>query len=489
MYTILHISDLHRSAQEPVTNETLLASLLADRDHYVTETPSIPAPDAIVVTGDLIQGARLGATDWATAVAEQYDVAYEFLASLAERMLDGDRSRLVILPGNHDVCWNTARKAMRQVPRDAEPDGIPEALFQPTSEYRWSWRDRAVFKIEDKVVYHRRLDAYWNFAERFYSDCTLLFSVERSRGFNAFELADGQIVVAVFESLYGNDCYCCRGSIKAGDVARCSLALRDAQKPWQLRIAAWHHNVQGPPAGADFMDVQTVHEMIGNGFRLGLHGHQHLAEATAHYIHLPEQQAMAVVSAGSLCAGSRELPRGIDRQYNMIIIGDDFCSARVHVREMQRGHQFGRVTRGPFGIDGSIGLTWERPTDAFGRTVNPREDYERKAIIRAEALLHSNQAEQAYRILQQVSAPSNSYARTLRIEAGRKSSQWSDIARLLAVPTSSDELLALVGALINQALFDAASAALAQYAGPLGIPKNICDDLEAKINIRRNIRR
>ena len=57
MFSILHISDLHRSANEPIRNETLVAALLQDRDRYTTETPQIPSPNAIVVSGDLIHGA------------------------------------------------------------------------------------------------------------------------------------------------------------------------------------------------------------------------------------------------------------------------------------------------------------------------------------------------------------------------------------------------------------------------------------------------
>lgn len=64
MYTILQISDLHRSRDEPVDNDTLVAALLGDRDRYIGETPIVPSPDAIVVSGDLIQGAPIGAPNW-----------------------------------------------------------------------------------------------------------------------------------------------------------------------------------------------------------------------------------------------------------------------------------------------------------------------------------------------------------------------------------------------------------------------------------------
>ncbi|MFZ3178763.1 MAG: hypothetical protein WBO09_23815 [Methylocystis silviterrae] len=53
MFTILHISDLHRSREEPVDNDSLIAALLGDGDRYLGEMPPVPRPGAIVVSGDL----------------------------------------------------------------------------------------------------------------------------------------------------------------------------------------------------------------------------------------------------------------------------------------------------------------------------------------------------------------------------------------------------------------------------------------------------
>ena len=117
MFSILHISDLHRSSEEPVNNNSLLAALLADRDRYAGETPRIPPLGAIVVSGDLIQGARIGAPNWQQSMKDQYAVANSFLTALCERFLDSDRSRMVLIPGNHDVCWNTSQLRDETGPR------------------------------------------------------------------------------------------------------------------------------------------------------------------------------------------------------------------------------------------------------------------------------------------------------------------------------------------------------------------------------------
>lgn len=99
MFSILHISDLHRSPDDPIDNSTLLEALLADRDRYVVEAVPVRAPDAIVVSGDIIHGASLGIANWAVEIKNQYEVAEAFLSSLVDQFLDGDKSKLVLCPG------------------------------------------------------------------------------------------------------------------------------------------------------------------------------------------------------------------------------------------------------------------------------------------------------------------------------------------------------------------------------------------------------
>ena len=114
-YTLLHISDLHRSPEDPIGNEALLSSLVSDFARAQTETPSFYNPDAIIVSGNVIQGALLNDPHHAHIVEEQYNVALQLLESLTDRFLDGDHTRVVIVPGNHDVEWNVAYSAMQAV--------------------------------------------------------------------------------------------------------------------------------------------------------------------------------------------------------------------------------------------------------------------------------------------------------------------------------------------------------------------------------------
>jgi hypothetical protein len=62
-FSILHISDLHRSPHDPISNGELVSALVGDRDRYIDEEPAIPVPEAIVVSGGLIQGVPLNAAN------------------------------------------------------------------------------------------------------------------------------------------------------------------------------------------------------------------------------------------------------------------------------------------------------------------------------------------------------------------------------------------------------------------------------------------
>ena len=482
MFSILHISDLHRSARDPITNDTLVAALLADRDRYVLETPEVPCPKAIVVSGDLVHGAPRGA-DYRTAIGQQYEVTYDLLARLADRLLDGDRCSVVIVPGNHDCCWNTAMAAMQIVAPEDEPTDIESALLAPGSSYRWSWRERRLYNIRDAELYRQRLDAYWDFVERFYEGADLVWPISRTRGFNLFDLDGGRIVVAAFESLHGNDCYSAPGAIADGVVSRCDLELRDSGSRHRLRVAVWHHGTYGPPQRADYMDVAAVHEMIGVGFRLGMHGHQHHAQTAVQYLHQPDA-ALAVVGAGSLCAGGTELPRGIDRQYNVVAIDDEYDRARVHVREMGAGNQFTRTHRSGFGVDGAVVLRWTLPADLMGRPIDLSSKADAEAIDAAEAAIRAGDGEGALLALERTDGLRSSYARRLFLKAAEMLGRLDLVVAATSNPENAGDLVLLVDALEKRNEVGRARAALERHADRVGLAVHVRRGLEERLDVR-----
>jgi Calcineurin-like phosphoesterase len=436
--SILHLSDLHRSKTEPLDNDALIGALMADRGRYLVGTPPVPSPSAVVVSGDLVQGALLDDLSFNDTLASQYSDAYELLSRLADKFLDGDRSQFVVVPGNHDVCWNTSIAAMEQVDLSEIPQDLWSAINNPGSDYRWSWKHQRLYRIRDKSKYNTRLENYWKTIHKFYDGTTLPISFDTTRGFNIFEICQQKIIVAAFDTTESNDCFCYIGEISPGIIARCAMAINEQGKDYKLKMAVWHHSTQGPPRHADYMDVDSVYTMIGHGFSLGLHGHQHISATGSYSIHLPDKEKMAVVSAGSVCAGSRELPRGINRQYNVLVLEDEFQTARVHVREMTNGGHFAQKTSGDF-LFGYVSLNLG-DEKVLKRHATPLGKSEVSAIFEAEGAIKNGKANDALIALNRVKDRSNGYRHRLSIEANQILGNWPELLNEIGTPVNESEL-------------------------------------------------
>ena len=147
---------------------------------------------------------------------------------------------------------------------------------------------------------------------------------------------------------------------------------------------------------------------------------------------------MAVVGAGSLCAGSMELPRGVDRQYNLIVIDDDFAQARVHVREMAEGNQFTGKRDGAF-LGGSVEVSWQPPTHITRGKVSAQGANEQRAIFEAEEALRRGRPHDAEIALGGIDVSSPSHARKLLVEILRDQRKWKRLAEALQDPSNVEE--------------------------------------------------
>lgn len=488
-YSILHISDLHRSPHDPISTDELISALVGDRDRYTREDPAIRSPDAIVVSGDIVQGVRLGDPNFATELASQYAAAEEFLNELVDRFLNGDKSRLVLIPGNHDVDWNTAFEALELVEPDDYPINLAASLNAETSEYRWDWKNLRLYRIADPVMYARRLEAFWNFFARFYSGVPGLLKVKPEADANLFSLGEGRIGIAAFNSCHGNDCFAYHGMIRKEAVARSHLELNDYGTSFDLRIAVWHHSIEGPPYKTDYMDVDIVRGMIGRGYRLGLYGHQHKTQVAPHQVWLPDRERMAVVSAGSLCAGPYELPTGVHRQYNVLEIAPDFRSVRVHVRAMTVANLFSQGHLMEFGGTSFAELDWSPARNQVGGAVDAAAVRKRQTIDKAEHAAKSGDPAQTISLLRPLDLTPGSYERSLLLSAAKDAGDWTAIVDVTNPPATIDELIQRVTARSEQGDTQNALADLDKFSQELQLPEPIAADIRQRIRAQEAMRR
>ena len=337
-FSILHISDLHRDPTQGVRNGPLLRSLVNDRDRYASGIPAIASPSIIVVSGDIVYGVSATQSEPSVALAAQYKEAEEFLVQLTESFLDGERQRLVIIPGNHDVSYPETLSALS--PHiSSKMSGLPSLgeavadLFQPHSLHRWSWKDLKLFRLSNKDRYNRRIELFAAFYSRFYEG-KRTYSIEPEDQFDIFPYPSHGLVIAAFNSCYNNDPLHRAGCIHPDAIAAAARKVDSLRYEGYIPVAVWHHNTSGGPHSDDYMDADTLQVLIDSGFSIGLHGHQHKPTFVDERFRFGTGRKITVISAGTLCGGHHSLPHGHDRSYNLIVLDPAIFKATVHQRRM-----------------------------------------------------------------------------------------------------------------------------------------------------------
>jgi predicted MPP superfamily phosphohydrolase len=206
--SVLHISDLHRDPANPIRNDVLLDSLENDRRHYSDEeTPRIRSPDMIIVSGDIIHGIRPDVPDPEKRLQEQYQEALDFLAQLTDRFIGGNRNRVIVVPGNHDVSAYHFKESLRRV--DVLPDrqkNLVTQLFSPGSLLRWSWSNFKLYEITDQALYAQRMAAFAEFYASFYNGART-YDLDPAKQVDIFDFPGFDLTVAGFSSCHNNDLF------------------------------------------------------------------------------------------------------------------------------------------------------------------------------------------------------------------------------------------------------------------------------------------
>ncbi len=470
MAVLLHISDLHRTSDPRLDNDQLFAALASDAARWDAE--GIPWPDLVVVSGDLIQGARPGSIDPDAEVAEQYAEANEFLRQLAAEFVDGDLRRFIVVPGNHDVSWHRARCAM--APANACPDGIARKSLEAESGIRWDWTSQQAFEIVDDEGYESRLDPFRRFRARFYAgvdpdplDC--------GDDIAFFDYPDLGLVVVGFASWHGNDCFCDVGEIDPQLVAKSRELLK--QSTSSIAVAVWHHSLVGGPRARDYMDQRVIHQLIDFGFSLGLHGHQHYPGAAPYELRLPNRTSMAVVGAGSLAVGDSELPMGERRQFNVVVLDPHEEKVTVNVRAMSREGVFMGSHRDDFGGNtfSTLPLPHSPARPAAHSAVIPLDD--------AFAAVETGDYARAMELVEDLGPEHEFQKRQIQVEALSGLGQNDEVLALLNPPQTIEEVTRAVSMLLERRLFDEAVERL--EVGEQLLDRSTANALASMIKARR----
>ena len=468
MITVLHISDLHRTSNPHLGNDELIAAISSDATRWRRE--GISAPDVIVVSGDVIQGAAITDADADRRIRSQYEEATDLLDRLAAQFVQSDRSRVVIVPGNHDVHWGRSKRAMKAV--DC-PKNVSGKAFAPGEDVRWCWEEQQAYEITDRTEYDSRLKPFKDFISEFYCDSDPNPVVDSDAHLLFKDYEDLGLAVVGFSSWSGNDCFCHVGNIDTAALAASRQLIADSVS--RVAMAVWHHGIIGRPHTVDYMDQQAVHKLIDYGFQVGLHGHQHYPGAAPFTLALPNLTSISVVGAGSFAVGDEELPMGERRQFNILEIDDEEETVTVHVRAMSSSGVFSRSHRDDFSGKPFIQLPLPR---------RDRGPYPSQAIADgALSALGDRRYEDALELSSRLGSAHTDLRRKIQIAAYEKMEDVEGLARVLDPPKNVGEATSLIAQLIKLGRFDDAERCLNSVSEELPAP--LVGELRNEIEVAR----
>jgi hypothetical protein len=393
------------------------------------------------VSGDIIQGVRQDVADAEYQLKQQYDEALSFLNELTNTFLGGNKQRIVLVPGNHDISAFHFFRSLQKI--DIAQDrkkALVEQLFSRNSLLRWSWSDFQLYKIANSDLYARRLTAFTAFYQEFYGGART-YSLDPEKQFDIFDFPDFNLTIVGFSSCFNNDLLNKQGDIHPDCISQASIQLRNPQYNKRLRIAVWHHNTEGLPNYTDYLDPDILQNLIERGFSLGFHGHQHKPQFLDTKFRYQGSRRLTVISAGTLCGGASYR---FARAYNVVEIDTEEMKGSLHLREMQNDNLqlpiWGRRSLPP-GTDSHIEFDFDPPLEPLAVP-----DTGTATVITAEKLYSKGNYKEAANLLIPI-AQSDALGRRLLLECLSRAGDTKNTVELFDPPTGVAEAISLIDAL------------------------------------------
>ena len=282
---ILHLSDLHFLSDLHVEDDRFVSICRTQLQTDLIKELGVRRLAYLVISGDVAN----------RSTQKEYDVAFAMVDGLVKRF-GLDASRVVVVPGNHDVNWDISEEAYPFVPKRKLPSPLPEDRCIPAGETGALLRDDALYRerfAHFSTYFYRRVYSGHNYPTD-YADQFLF--VERPE--------DRILFLGLNSSWQLDHHFRNRASIYAPALAEALNRLQDDKYEGWLKIAVWHHPVTGKETmNDDFMQLLAVH-----GFQICLHGHIH--EAIEGFHKYDDKRAVKIIGAGTFGAPPNEQVTG-----------------------------------------------------------------------------------------------------------------------------------------------------------------------------------
>lgn len=256
--------------------------------------------------------------------------------NLVDVFLNGDISRLIIVPGNHDVNRAVSSNSMKRI-EASEQEKVQKSYWERYGKkqiYRFDWKTLSFMQIIDEKFYSSRFDSFVTFYNRFYSSIGRTFPVSPEEDASLIAFSNDKIAFACFNSCCQLDHLNAMGTINENAFHCIYGDLSSCYSNGYLMFGVWHHHIYGVPHRCDFMDMKITKSMACNHILVGLFGHQHRSEVVEELNDLAEDiecDKMHLISSGTLFGSRKEMLPGVKRQYNLINVEIENGSANLEV--------------------------------------------------------------------------------------------------------------------------------------------------------------
>lgn len=332
-FSILHISDLHRENGE-FNDHNLIYALKKDLESL--KDSGAEWPSICVVSGDLVQGASTEISDPISEIQKQYEETGKLLDILVTEILNGKKTNIVIVPGNHDVCRAIASNAFQKIALpQSELDR--ERLFaeaqNPSHGKRFSPRKHSYFAIKKMEDYWERFGLFRDFYNKFY-DGYKKYSIIPKEQFDIWEFMDLRLIIVTFNSSSYVDNYNFIPSIHPDVIVEVCQKLESPRYRDCIIVAVWHHNLRDSNTAQDSLGREFTKYLMLANICVCLHGHQHSTEIKMLDGVYGDNQRLHIIGVGSFCGSHRQLPYATPRGYNLVMLNTNNGRGTVYFRQM-----------------------------------------------------------------------------------------------------------------------------------------------------------
>ena len=400
-------------------------------------------PSICIITGDIIFGSDRNDDSSFDEIREQYEEAVDFLNLLTDKIFNCDKNRVVLLPGNHDICYRYVDKSLSLLETTAfNSKEYYKKSKSIDSLLRWSFDHLSFLKINNIDTYNNKFLYFSDFYKKFYGDRE--YPLDPEKQFDFFDYPDQNITVGTLNSCYNTDKYRTCGAFNTKSFIDFCKKASSIDYSNRILIACWHHNLLGSPLENNYLDNSFIQYLIDREFSIGLYGHQHISDCYEERSRYDNgKHKIITISAGSLCAGPNHLSINVNRGYNIIALDTEEYNGKVYKRDMKEGSiQF------PTWIPGKFNQTNSDVIDfSFNKRIKMITNNEFIASIAGQANDYINKKEyiRAIEILENYK--SEEICRRLFIYALGEIDDYQFIAKKIKLSKDIDELILYANAL------------------------------------------